>query len=171
MMEQIKIHFLKFGPRRFVWATVFLLFILDLINSWYLRIYWVHKNFSILFVKRIAQNQGLDLDGLGRESVLEVQQFIDNAFFFFLFIVLLNNVFFYIFYLRKKLWAQGYVLFYTLTNSILAITFLIEGTILGWNWFLYNLFTMFFYLYLYFGVKVLKYETTDAIPVDGKTAQ
>lgn len=161
MKEKLKSHFLKIGPRRFVIGTVIILFILDLINSLYLRLYWVHKDLSIQIMKAVAMGQNLNFGELSRGSIQELEGVIDNAFFFFLLIVLINNVFFYIFYLRKKLWAQGYVLFYALSTGVLAITFLIEGAVLGWSWFLYNFATLFIYLYLYFGVKLLKNETTD----------
>lgn len=171
MMEKMKYHFMKLGPRRFVIGAVLLLLILDLLNSWYLKIYWVQKNLSLLYVERLAKTQGLDFTQLSQNSILEVKQVVDNGFFFFLFIVLLNNLFFYVFYLKKKLWAQGYVLFYTVTNAILAVLFLVEGPVLGLSWFFYNIITMLLYIYLYFGVKVLKFETTDAIPVHEKKEQ
>lgn len=171
MMEKIKVHFVKMGPRRFVIGAVLLLLILDILNSWYLRLYWVQKNLSLIYVEKLALNQGLDFNQLSKSSILEVKQVVDNGFFFFLFIVLLNNVFFYAFYLRKKLWAQGYVLFYTVTNALLAVLFIAEGPVLGMGWFIYNLMTMMLYLYLYFGVKILKFETTDVIPAHGTTGQ
>jgi hypothetical protein len=161
MRNKFKAHFMQLGARRFVWAAVALLIVLDLINSLYLRLYWVHKDLSVMVVKRLANSQGLEFGQLTQQTIVEVQAMINNAFFFFLFIILINNIFFYGFYLRKKLWAQGYVLFYTISNSILAITFLVEGKVLGWGWFLYNLASMFLYFYLYLGVKVLKFETTD----------
>jgi hypothetical protein len=164
MMEKIKKHFSGHNPKYFVILAVVALIILDLINSYYLRLYWVHKNLSILYVEKVASTQGLDFRQLSQESIREVKQVIDNGFFFFLFVVFANNLFFYFFYLRKKLWAQGYVLFYTVTNSLLAVLFLIEGPILGTSWFLYNIMTIFIYLYLYLGVKVLKGATTGIIP-------
>ncbi len=160
-MAKIKSHFLSLGARRFVIGTVILLIILDLINSLYLRLYWIHRGISRLVVERIANNQGLEFKQLSEQTITEITLMVNNAFFFFLFIILINNLFFYFFYLKKKLWAQSYVVFYSISNSILAITFLFEGPILGWSWFAYNLSTMFIYLYLYSGVKVLKDETTD----------
>lgn len=171
MMEKIKSHFLKFGARRFVIGAVLLLIALDILNTMYLRDYWLHKNLSLMYVEKIALNQGLDFSQLSASSIREVKEVVDNSFFFFLFIILLNNFFFYAFYLRKKLWAQGYVLFYTVTNALLALLFLVEGPILGITWFMYNILTLPLYLYLYFGVKVLKFETTDAIPEHGKKEQ
>ena len=162
MINKIKNHYLKLNKNLFIPITILVLFALDLINSYYLRLYWVHKNLSLLYVEKLALNQGLDFSQLSEQSVLEIKQVIDNGFFFFLFIILMNNFFFYFFYLRKKLWAQGYVIFYAITNSILSILFLIEGPVLGLPWFLYNALTIGIYLYLYFGMKVLKLQ----IPVN-----
>lgn len=164
-MAKVKTHFLSFGPRRFVISAVLVLIILDIINSIYLRSYWVFKNLSRQTVEKLANNQGLEFSQLSEQTITEVTAMVNNAFFFLLFIILINNIFFYIFYLRKKLWAQGYVLFYAISNSVLAILFLVEGPIVGWPWFIYNLGTMFLYFYLYLGVKVLKYETTDIKPI------
>jgi hypothetical protein len=164
MLEKIKPHFLKLGPRRFVTGAVLLLLALDLANCYYLRLYWVHKGISRLYVEKLAVTQGLDFRELSAASVREITQVIDNSFFFFLFIILVNNLFFYVFYLRKKFWAQGYVLFYTVTNAVLAMLFLVEGPVLGMAWFLYNLATILLYAYLYLGVKVLKHETTAVTP-------
>lgn len=161
MMAKVKTHFLALGPRRFVICTVLVLLILDIINSIYLRSYWVFKDLSRMIVERLANNQGLEFSQLSEQTIIEVTAMVNNAFFFLLFLIVINNLFFYLFYLRKKLWAQSYVLFYAISNSILAITFLVEGAILGWTWFIYNLGTMFLYFYLYLGVKVLKHETTD----------
>lgn len=174
MIDKIKAHFIKLGPKRFVIGAVLLLIILDLVNSYFLRVYWVHKDLSIFYVKTLAQREGIDFSALTSQSIAEVKGVIDNGFFFFLLIVLINNLFFYVFYLRKKLWAQGYILFYTVTNALLGILFMVEGPILGYSWFFYNFLTIFMYLYLYLGVKVLKYETTDAlnpIPAHEKTEQ
>ncbi len=163
-MAKVKTHFLSFGPRRFVISTVIVLIILDIINSIYLRSYWVFKDLSRATVEKLANKEGMQFSELSEQTITEVTAMINNAFFFFLFIILINNLFFYFFYLRKKLWAQGYVLFYAITNSLLAVLFLVEGPIVGWPWFIYNLITIFLYFYLYLGVKVLKYETTDIKP-------
>lgn len=164
MMEKVKAHFLKLGPRRFVIGAVLLLIVLDVLNTIYLKSYWLHKNLSLLYVEQIAMKQGLNFSELSSGSIHEIKQVVDNSFVFFLTIVLVNNFFFYAFYLKKKLWAQGYVLFYTLTNALLTLLFAVEGPVLGFSWLMYNLATLPIYIYLYFGVKVLKYETTDAIP-------
>lgn len=172
MLDKLKPHFLKLVPRRFVIGTVIILTILDIANSYYLRLYWVHKDLSLQMVKAISIGQSLTYSDLSTSSVNEIKGLIDNAFFFFLFIILLNNLFFYFFYLRKKLWAQGYVLFYTLTTGILSITFIAEGAILGWNWFIYNASTFLIYSYLYLGIKLLKNETTNLPnPARGTKAQ
>jgi hypothetical protein len=158
MILNIKNHFLKINQKRFIVISVVLLLLLDLINSYYLRLYWDHKNLSLLYVEKLAQTQGLDFKELGQQSVLEIKQVINNGFFFFLFIILINNLFFYLFYLRKKLWAQGYVIFYAITNSILSALFLFEGPIMGIPWFIYNLLAMGVYFYLYVGMKLLKIQ-------------
>lgn len=154
---------MKMGPRRFVVGTVLLLIVTDIVNSYYLRVWWVHRNLSYVFVQKLAEKQGISISDLVPNSINEIKYLVDNCFFFFLLIVLVNNIFFYIFYLRRKLWAQGYVLFYTLTGAFMSLSFLIEGPILGAPWYVYNLSTILVYTYLYFGVKVLKYETTDAV--------
>lgn len=164
MMEKMKIHFLKWGPRRFVTVTVLILVGLDLLNSYYLRLYWLKKDLSTMLVHQMIQRNGYVLENFSVDTILEMKGFLDNTFYFFLFLVLINNVFFYFFYWRKKLWAQGYVLFYTMTAAIFSISFLIDQAGLGWGWFFYNLLTIPVYAYLYFGVKVLKEETTNIIP-------
>ena len=171
MYEKLRPHFLKIGARKFVILAVLVLIVLDILNSLYLRKYWQSKSISINMIEKLAMAQGVSFKQLGPGTLKEIKEMVNNAFNFFLLVVLLNNFFFYAFYLRKKLWAQAYVLFYTITNSIFAITFLIEGPVLGWPWYLFNISAMFVYLYLYFGVKVLKNETTDAIPERGTSVQ
>lgn len=164
MMEKLKKHFLKFGSRRFVIVAVIALLALDLINTVYLRLYWLKKDLSTTLVHQMVRKNGYLLENFSSETILEMKAFLDNTFYFFLFLILINNIFFYFFYLRKKLWAQGYILFYTLTGSIFALSFIVDQAGLGLGWFTYNILTMFIYFYLYLGVKVLKYETTDIIP-------
>lgn len=164
MMEKLKKHFLNFGSKRFVIFAVLLLLLLDFINTIYLRLYWLKKDLSTTLVHQMIQRNGYVLENFSSETILEMKGFLDNTFYFFLFLILINNIFFYVFYLRKKLWAQGYILFYTLTGSIFSLSFIVDQAGLGWGWFSYNMLTMVLYLYLYFGVKVLKYETTDIIP-------
>lgn len=172
MYEKLRPHYLKIGARKFVIGTVVLLIALDILNSLYLREYWELKNITINMIGKIIKGQGGNLSQLGPGTLREIQEMVTNAFNFFLFVVLINNLFFYVFYLRKKIWAQGYVLFYTISNGLLAITFLIEGPILGWPWYLFNIGAMFLYFYLYIGVKVLKNETTDEVtPERGTSVQ
>lgn len=171
MNEKIKGHYLRLGPKRFVTGTILLLIVLDLLNTLYLRLYWIKKDLSITLVHQMVRQNGYVIENFSRETILEMKGFLDNTFYFFLGIIILNNLFFYFFYYRKKLWAQGFVLFYTLTAALFAVTFLLEPGILGWSWFTYNIGTIFLYTYLFFGVKVLKHETTDAIPVREKKEQ
>ncbi len=168
--EKIKRHYLDLGLQRFLVLAVITLIVLDLINSYYLRIYWVQKDLSMLYVKQLGEKQGINVNQLSKQSILEIKTLIDNGFFFFLFIIFINNLFFYFFYLKKKLWAQGYIVFYAISNALLALLFLIEGPILGLGWFLYNLSTVLFYSYLFAGAKILKFEKA-AIPGDEKTEQ
>jgi len=158
MILNLKKHYLKINQKRFIIISVILLLLLDLINSYYLRLYWDHKNLSLMYVEKLALTQGLDFNELSEQSVLEIKQVINNGFFFFLFIILINNLFFYLFYLRKKVWAQGYVIFYAITNSILSALFLIEGPVMGIPWFIYNLMAIGIYLYLYMGMRLLKIQ-------------
>ena len=171
MKEKLKKHFLKLGPRRFVIGTVILLIAMDIVNSWYLKLYWLKKDFSTFAVHRMIEKNGEVIEHFSRDTILEMKGFIDNTFYFFLFLVLINNFFFYFFYLRKKLWAQSYVLFYTLTAAIFSLSFLVDHADLGWQWMLYNFLTIPVYGYLYLGVKFLKTETTDAIPAGETKAQ
>lgn len=159
-MEKIKAHFSKWPPRRFVLVTVVSLLVTDILNSYYLKLFWLKRDLSTLMVHQMIRKQGMILENFSIATINEMKGFIDNAFYFFLFLIFVNNLFFYFFYFRKKLWAQGYVLFYTLTAAIFALSFLIDQSGLGWIWFVYNLLTIPFYAYLYFGVKVLKNETT-----------
>lgn len=164
MKEKIKQHYLKLGSRPFVIGAVILLLVMDLLNSAYLRLYWLKKDLSTTLVHEMVRKNGYVLENFSRDTIMEMKGFLDNTFYFFLFLILINNIFFYFFYLRKKLWAQGYILFYTLTGSVFSLSFLIDQADLGVMWFIYNILTIFIYLYLYFGVKLLKYETTDVIP-------
>lgn len=163
MKEKMKSHFLRLGPRRFVAATVLLLLITDILNTVYLRLYWLKKDLSTNLVYQMIHRNGGLLENFSAETVFEMKTFVDNTFYFFLTIVLINNIFFYFFYYRKKLWAQGFVLFYTLSAALLSVTYLLDLGLMGWSWSLYNFSTIFLYGYLFLGVKLLKYETTDAI--------
>ena len=171
MMAKIKEHFLKFGPRRFVIMATVLLLVMDILNSWYLKLYWLKKDLSGFMVKQSIERSGNSVEYFSVSTIREMEAFLDNIFYFFIFLILINNIFFYFFYLRKKLWAQSYVLFYAFTAAIFSVTFLIDQAGLGTGWMLYNLLTIPLYVYLYLGVKVLKRETTDFIPADEKTAR
>jgi hypothetical protein len=160
MKQKLKAHFMNLGPRRFVGGTVLLLFILDIINSYYLKLWWLKKDISRGLMTQSIQRGQLVLSDFSQETLVEMTKFIDNCFYFFLIVILANNLFFYFFYLRKKLWAQGYVLFYTLTAALFSLTFIFDHAGLGWGWILYNCSTIFVYVYLYLGVKLLKNETT-----------
>lgn len=160
MMEKIREHFLRLGPRRFVISTVVLLILTDLINSWYLKLYWVKKDYAQLLVRQSIQRSGLLYEDFNIGTINEMLGFLNNTFHFFLLIILVNNLFFYVFYLRKRLWAQGFVLFYTLTAAMFSLTLLFDNAGLGAGWMTYNLLTIPLYIYLFLGVKVLRPETT-----------
>ena len=167
MREKLTAHFRKFGPRRFVIITVVLLIVTDLLNSWYLRLWWVAKDMSDVLLRQSAERSGMELGDLGPESIRELEQFFDQSFYFFLTIILANNLFFYVFYLRRKLWAQGFVLFYALTAAMFSSLFLIDNAGLGSGWYIYNLVMVFIYSYLFLGVKYLKQDTVD-LPSHGR---
>ncbi len=168
-MQKIKPHFLKLGPRRFVYVAVFLLTVLDVLNGWYLKLYWQYKNLSYAYAMKVKEMSETELD---INTIEGLAQLTDNMVSFFLLIVMINNLFFYFFYLRKKLWAQGYILFYTMTNAFMVLAFLIEGPVLGAGWFFFNILSIPLYLYMYLGVKLLKNETTEAaIPANEMKAR
>lgn len=167
MKEKLKKHFLAYGPRRFVVCATLALLILDLLNGYYLKLWWVHKDASSRIVHGVLNAKQMSANEFNTDTVQEVLQLADNAFYFFLYIILINNLFFYFFYLRKKLWAQSFVLVYTLSAAFFNLTFIAEGPILGTGWFVFNLSTILIYGYLFLGVKLLKLETTT-IPVGGK---
>lgn len=172
MREKFREHFLKIGPRRFVNFAVIVLVILDLLNTWYLKLYWMSKNYSLVLVYQSIRQMGYPVEDFSRETILEMQGFLDNTFYFLVFIILINNLFFYFFYYKKRLWAQGYVLFYTITGAILAVSFIVDNGGLGAWWMLYNVLTIFVYGYLFAGVKLLKDETTiPPSPGRGKKAR
>ena len=160
MKDKMKQHFLNFGPKRFVIFTVIILIVLDVINSYYLKIYWLQKDLSHTMVLQSIKRGELMVEDFSQTTLNEMTAFVNNGFYFFLLLIFANNLFFYIFYLRKKLWAQGYVLFYTLTASLFSLTFIFDNAGLGMGWMAYNVLTIPIYIYLYFGVKLLKLETT-----------
>lgn len=160
MKDKLKDHFLKFGPRRFVIFTVVSLLITDLVNGYYLKLYWIGKNASELLVQQSIARSGYLAEDFSPSTLAEMTGFVNNTFYFFLLIILVNNVFFYFFYLRKKLWAQGFVLFYALTAAFMSVAFLFDNAGLGMGWMLYNFLTIPYYAYIFLGVKLLKDETT-----------
>ncbi len=170
MKEKILAHFNRWNPRYFVVVTVLILIITDLLNGLYLKLFWSHRGMSELLVRQSIGQSGLVLEDFGPDTVSEMLGFVDNTFYFFLFLILVNNLFFYIFYLLKRLWAQGYVLFYTFSASILALTFIFDNGGLPFGWTIYNIASIPLYLYLFLGVKLLKLKTT-IIPASGKKAQ
>lgn len=163
MKQKLHAHFVALGPRRFTIVAVILLIITDFLNGYYLKLYWAAKDISRVMVERSLRT-GNVLDEISPATMNEMISFLNNSFYFILLVILLNNLFFYLFYLRRKLWAQGFVLFYTLSLAIFSTTLIFDNADLGIGWFIYNALTIPFYLYLFLGVKLLKYETTD-LPV------
>jgi hypothetical protein len=162
MKSSLKQHFIKIGPRRFVIGTVLLLVVMDLINSYYLKIYWLKKDLSLQMVHQSIRRSEMEIEDFSRATVAEWAELFNNTFYFFLIIILMNNLFFYLFYLRQRLWAQAYVLFYTITAALFSLTFLWDNAGLGTHWLVYNIGSALLYLYLFAGVKLLKTETTLA---------
>lgn len=160
MLQKIKNHFKKLDPRKFVVFTVLTLVITDLINGWYLMLYWANKDYGSILMNESMRRGGMQVSDFNSATLNEMHAFMDNLFHFFLFIILANNLFFYFFYLRKRQWAQGFVVFYTLTASLFSLTLLFDNANMGAGWFFYNLATIPLYLYLFVGVRTLKEETT-----------
>lgn len=159
MKEKLLAHFHKIGPRRFVVATVVLLLVLDLVNIYYLKLSWEANRLADNMVQLSITNMKLNPSDFSPETITEMTGLMNKSFDFMLFLILLNNLFFYFFYLRKKLWAQGYVLFYTLTAALFSFTLILDRG-MGMGWLFFNIATIPVYLYLYCGVKWLKNETT-----------
>lgn len=162
MNERIRNHFLRWNCRFFVLFTVIALLITDLLNGYYLKLFWANKGMSYNLVRQSISQGGLVIEDFSLDTINEMVGFVNNTFYFFLFLILVNNLFFYGAYLLKKLWAQGFVLFYTLTSAFLALTFIFDDASLPVGWTIYNIATIPMYLYLFLGVKVLKNETTQA---------
>lgn len=161
MKEKTRVHFKRWNCRYFVIFTVIALIITDLVNGYYLKLFWASKGMSESLVRQSIAQGGMVIEDFSLDTISEMTGFVDNTFYFFLFIVLANNLFFYLFYYLKRLWAQGFVLFYTLTAAIFALTFIIDDGGLPSIWKVYNAVSIPFYLYLFLGVKVLKEETTN----------
>ncbi|MBA2405762.1 MAG: hypothetical protein H0V66_13385 [Bdellovibrionales bacterium] len=160
MKEKLLPHYLKIGPRRFVIGSVIVLVILDLLNGTYLREFWVKNDMSQKNVLMIIARMEAQPTELNPDTLLEVGMLVDQSFAFLLFVILVNNLFFYFFYLRKKLWAQGYILFYTLTAALFSAATLFMKDGMGLGWMTFQLVCIPIYSYLYMGVKLLKAETT-----------
>lgn len=168
MKQKLYHHFLKFGPKRFVIFAVIFLFVLDILNCYYLKLHWTQRGYSDLILKLTLKNGQLTEAELSSDTIVEILKFINNCFYFFIVLIVINNLFFYAFYLRKKLWAQSYILFYTITAAIFSLTFIFDNSGLPSIWMVYNILTIPIYIYLYLGVKLLKKETTHG---HEKTAQ
>ncbi len=160
MLERFRPHYLKLGPRRFVVGTVITLLVLDVLNCYYLKLYFMAKRLGSQIVHSSISLSELQVHDFSRDTVTEMSSFINNSFDFLLVLVVANNLFFYLFYLKQRLWAQGYVLFYTLTAALFSLTFVVDPAGLGAGWLVFNVLTIFVYAYLYVGVKVLRPETT-----------
>jgi hypothetical protein len=169
MKEKLKSHFLRLGPRRFVVLAILALIVTDVVNTYYMRLYWTAKDMSRLLVHRSIVQGGQMVEHFSPTTIREITDFVTNAFGFFLLIVLLNNFFFYFFYLRRRFWAQGFVLVYALTGALFQLTFIFDNPDLGTGWMTYNIACVPFYLYVFLGVKLLKLETTS--PAGGKEAK
>ncbi|HLW56522.1 MAG TPA: hypothetical protein VKY27_04000 [Bacteriovoracaceae bacterium] len=160
MKEKFKAHFKSWNCRYFVIFTIISLIITDIINGYYLKLFWSNKGMSQNLVRQSIAQGGMIIEDFSIDTINEMTGFVDNTFYFFLFLILVNNLFFYLFYYLKKLWAQGFILFYTLTAAIFALTFIFDDAGLSPAWKVYNVLSIPFYLYLFLGVKVLKSETT-----------
>lgn len=158
MKEKFMKHYLGLGPRRFVIGTVILLIILDIVSGYYLKLSWESKNIYEQMVHFWIKSLKLQTGDLSADTLVEVSGLMQKTLDFFLFLLFLNNLFFYFFYLRKKLWAQGYILFYTMTGALFSLVMIFDG--MGPGWIVVNIFSAIIYTYLFFGVKFLKSETT-----------
>jgi len=164
MKDKLRSHFLSLGPRRFVAAAVLSLILTDILNCLYLKNYWVNKDISLNLVHQTILKSGQTVEDFSSITIQEMSGFVDNSFYFILFVIMVNNLFFYLFYLRKKLWAQGFVLFYALTGALLQFVFIFDHAGMSFGWLAYNVITIPYYLYIFLGVKFLKPETTLTIP-------
>ena len=168
MKEKLLNHYKKLVPRQFVTGAVIALVTLDILNGIYLKLSWVKNGLSKNMVLIIIQRMKLQTTDFDHATMTEIGGLVDKSFDFFLFLILMNNLFFYLFYLRKKIWAQGYVLFYTLSGAIFSGFMIFDGYGMGAGWMMFNLLAIPLYMYLYMGVKVHKFETS---PVPEKKAQ
>jgi hypothetical protein len=159
MKEKLRNHYLKLGPRRFVILTVILLIILDFLSGYYLKMTWANNALSQKMLALSVDNMKLQLADFSQETINEIMGLVNMTVDFMLVLFFINNLFFYFFYLRKKLWAQSYVLFYTLAAAFLSLAMIFDNHA-GMGWMIFNILTIPTYIYLYFGVKLLKPETT-----------
>ncbi len=166
MKEKLMNHYLNLGPRRFVIGTVLLLITLDILSGLYLHLAWEQNGMAEKLILRTIPPQ--DLAELSAGTVTEMTGLATQSMHFLFFILMINNLFFYLFYLRKKLWAQGYVLVYAFSGAILSFGFLFDGTGMGLGWKIFNGLTVLVYLYLGLGVKYLKNETTHVPEKKGR---
>jgi len=160
MKEKLLNHYKKLAPRQFVAGVVIVLVILDILNGLYLKLSWAKNSLSKNLVILIIERMKLQATDFDHGTMSQIGGLVDKSFDFFLFLILMNNLFFYLFYLRKKIWAQGYVLFYTFTGMIFSGFMIFDGYGMGLGWMMFNLLAVPLYAYLYFGVKCLKNETT-----------
>jgi hypothetical protein len=159
MKQKILSHYMALGPRRFVIGTVLILIILDILSGYYLKVSWDHKNFYGQAVDFWIKSLKLDAGDISAATMGEILGLIRKSFDLFLVLVFLNNLFFYFFYLKKKLWAQGYILFYTITGSLMSLFMVFDN--MGMGWISVNLMSSAIYFYLFLGVKLLKHQTTS----------
>ena len=160
MKEKFKLHFQQIGPRRFVIGTVILLTILDILGGYSFKQSWINNQMSEKVVSLTIQRLQVQMTDLSADTIAEMSGLVNKTFDFMLILILANNLFFYFFYLKKKLWAQSYVLFYTRTASILSFTMVFDNNV-GAGWTIFNLMCIPIYFYLYLGVKILKTETVN----------
>jgi hypothetical protein len=158
MKEKLLRHYQALGARRFVIGAVVLLIILDLVSGYYLKVSWEQKDLYGQAMQFWLKGMKLETGELSDETMYEIAGLIRKTFDFFLFLIFVNNLFFYFFYLRKKLWAQGYILFYTMTGALMSAMMVFDG--MGAAWIGVNLVSALLYVYLFWGVKLLKPETT-----------
>ncbi len=160
MKDKIKAHFQGYNPRKFVIFTVISLFVTDLVNCKFFQIYWKAKDFSTNLVHQTIAKSGQVIEDFSPSTIQEMMGFIDNSFYFLLFIIVVNNLFFYLFYLRRKLWAYGFIHFYVITGALLQLTFLFDYSGIDFIWLGYNFLLIPYYLYLFVAMKYLKHQTT-----------
>jgi hypothetical protein len=161
MKEKIKSHFDLYPPRYFVATCVIFLLITDLINCKFLQIYWTTRNFSKNIVAQTISKTGQLVEDFSLSTINEMTGFVDKSFYFLLFVIIVNNLFFYFFYLKRKLWAQSFVLFYVFTGALLQFSFILDHHGINTFWLIYNFLLIPLYLYFFLGIKILKNDITE----------